>query len=188
MYTCSFEYEVLFCPSSGVNASILHYGHAGRPNDATVAEGDLLLFDMVSPTGTRRPHYDTACMRFLTRLRARKHTMHTALPIMLDVFIIGHGMVYIKGSVLQGGDFAGYATDITFTFPCNGVFTEAQRAIYTAVLDAQTSVIKRMRPGVQWTDMHRLAERIILKHLKVSALIATVTTAAWTAAGSDVTK
>ena len=68
---------------------------------------------------------------------------------------------------LQGGDFGGYATDVTFTFPSTGVFTEPQRAIYKAVLDAQRAVLESMRPGVEWTKLHRLAERTILKHLKV---------------------
>ncbi|CDI76039.1 prolidase, putative [Eimeria acervulina] len=103
-------YDCICC--AGVNASILHYGHAGRPNDAAIGSSDLLLFDM-------------------------------------------------------GGDFNGYATDITFTYPSSGVFTGPQRAIYEAVLDAQLAVIERMRPGVEWTELHRLAERTILKHLKV---------------------
>ncbi|XP_026191044.1 xaa-Pro dipeptidase [Cyclospora cayetanensis] len=102
-------YDCICC--AGTHASILHYGHAGRPNDGLIKDGDLLLFDM-------------------------------------------------------GGDFSGYATDITFTFPANGVFTEMQKAIYSAVLDAQQAVLRRMKPGERWTALHRLAERVILKHLK----------------------
>ena len=32
--------------ASGCNASTLHYGHAGAPNDKTIEDGDMCLFDM----------------------------------------------------------------------------------------------------------------------------------------------
>lgn len=53
------------------------------------------------------------------------------------------------------------------TFPASGVFSPEQRAVYEAVLDAQFQVLSAMKPGVRWTEMHRLAEHVLLKHLKV---------------------
>ncbi|XP_019348486.1 xaa-Pro dipeptidase isoform X3 [Alligator mississippiensis] len=95
---------------SGENSSVLHYGHAGAPNDKTIGDGDLCLFDM-------------------------------------------------------GGEYYCYGSDITCTFPANGKFTPDQRAIYEAVLKSSRAVMKAVRPGVAWPDMHRLADRVHLEEL-----------------------
>jgi Xaa-Pro aminopeptidase len=47
-----------------------------------------------------------------------------------------------------GAEYQGYAADITRTFPVNGKFSEAQRAIYSLVLKAQKSVLDMLAPGV----------------------------------------
>lgn len=65
----------------------------------------------------------------------------------------------------MGGNYRGYAADITCSFPVNGKFTEAQRRIYVAVLDAHDRVLHAMKPGVSWVDMHTLAIRTICTHL-----------------------
>ncbi|XP_074896162.1 xaa-Pro dipeptidase isoform X2 [Buteo buteo] len=95
---------------SGENSSVLHYGHAGAPNDRTIEDGDLCLFDM-------------------------------------------------------GGEYYCYGSDITCTFPANGKFTPDQRAIYEAVLKSSRAVMKAVKPGVAWPDMHRLADRVHLEEL-----------------------
>jgi Xaa-Pro aminopeptidase len=64
-----------------------------------------------------------------------------------------------------GGELDLYASDITRTFPINGKFSKKQRDIYTIVLSAQKEVIKNMKPGVKWSDMHLLAYEIIAKGL-----------------------
>ncbi|KAJ7421528.1 hypothetical protein WISP_42039 [Willisornis vidua] len=95
---------------SGDNSSVLHYGHAGAPNDRTIEDGDLCLFDM-------------------------------------------------------GGEYYCYGSDITCTFPANGRFTADQRAVYEAVLKASRAVMRAVKPGVSWPDMHRLADRVHLEEL-----------------------
>jgi Xaa-Pro dipeptidase len=37
--------------------------------------------------------------------------------------------------------------------------------VYETVLASQRAVMDAMRPGVEWTDMHRLSERVILTEL-----------------------
>ena len=53
----------------------------------------------------------------------------------------------------------------------NGKFTQKQAEIYSIVLKANREVIKNIRPGVSWIDMHLLAEKITLIGLKELGLI-----------------
>ncbi|CAI5438587.1 unnamed protein product [Caenorhabditis angaria] len=71
----------------------------------------------------------------------------------------------------MGPEYNCYASDITTSFPCNGKFTDKQKVVYNAVLAANLEVLKQAKPGVRWTDMHLLAEKIILEHLKTAGLI-----------------
>ncbi|KAG2410927.1 uncharacterized protein HKW66_Vig0015920 [Vigna angularis] len=90
---CSCEKKVIL----GTGSAVLHYGHAAAPNDKTLEDGDMALFDM-------------------------------------------------------GAEYNFYGSDITCSFP--------------AVLDAHNAVISSMKPGVNWVDMHILAEKVILESLK----------------------
>jgi Xaa-Pro aminopeptidase len=51
-----------------------------------------------------------------------------------------------------GGEYGGYAADITRTVPANGKFTPRQREIYDIVLGAQNAAIAAVKPGAHlWT-------------------------------------
>jgi len=102
------SYGCIAC--AGKSGSILHYGHAGRPNNQILQDGDICLMDL-------------------------------------------------------GSEFKGYATDITTSFPVNGIFTPDQRAIYDIVYKANMAIQKSMQPGISWTDMHRLSEVIVVEGL-----------------------
>ncbi len=54
-----------------------------------------------------------------------------------------------------GAEFDLYAGDITRTFPVNGRFTSAQRALYEVVLTAQERAIDAVRPGATLAAIHR---------------------------------
>ncbi|PMR74671.1 Xaa-Pro aminopeptidase [Billgrantia endophytica] len=53
-----------------------------------------------------------------------------------------------------GAEFDLYAGDITRTFPVNGRFSEAQRALYDVVLTAQQRAVAAVRPGVTLAEIH----------------------------------
>lgn len=71
----------------------------------------------------------------------------------------------------MGAEYHFYGSDITCSFPVNGKFTVDQCLIYNAVLDAHNSVIAAMKPGVNWVNMHKLAEKVILEALKKGNII-----------------
>ena len=64
-----------------------------------------------------------------------------------------------------GAEYHGYASDITRTFPVNGRYTKAQRAIYDIVLAAQDAAIKQVRPGRAFNAYHDAAVQVISQGL-----------------------
>ncbi|CAH0482141.1 unnamed protein product [Peronospora belbahrii] len=106
---------------SGHNASALHYGHAGAPNDKLLEDGDLFLNDM-------------------------------------------------------GGELHGYTSDITCTWPVNGVFSADQRVVYKGVLKSHDAVMDAIKPGVSYVDLHLLSHRVLTQHLLEHGLFQNGTT------------
>ncbi|CAM9475437.1 unnamed protein product [Chrysoparadoxa australica] len=101
----------------GPNSGVLHYGHAGAPNDRLIGDGEMLLLDM-------------------------------------------------------GGEYHCYASDITCSFPSNGVFTADQKVIFEAVAAMQVAVMDAMKPGVPWKDMHTLSYEVVAcEHLLAAGLL-----------------
>lgn len=60
-----------------------------------------------------------------------------------------------------GCEFAGYASDITRTYPVNGKFSAAQKDVYEIVLAAQAAAISRASPGHHWNAPHEAALRVL---------------------------
>jgi Xaa-Pro aminopeptidase len=71
----------------------------------------------------------------------------------------------------MGSEYTCYGSDVTTSFPANGKFTADQRMVYEAVLAAQVAVMDAIKPGVEWLDMHVLANRVLLTHLKAGGLL-----------------
>jgi Xaa-Pro aminopeptidase len=60
-----------------------------------------------------------------------------------------------------GCEVDGYASDITRSFPVNGRFSGAQRAVYDIVLAAQAAAMDKVRPGSAWNEPHDAAVRVL---------------------------
>ncbi len=64
-----------------------------------------------------------------------------------------------------GAEYKVFSGDITRTFPANGKFTRAQRAIYEAVLAANKEVIRMVKPGVSFMALHEKAVEVVTDEL-----------------------
>lgn len=64
-----------------------------------------------------------------------------------------------------GGEYHGYAADITRTFPVNGRFAAAQKDVYEIVLAAQAAAIDAVRPGNGFNAPHEAALRVLTRGL-----------------------
>ncbi|MCP4504362.1 MAG: aminopeptidase P family protein [Deltaproteobacteria bacterium] len=60
---------------------------------------------------------------------------------------------------------AGYAGDVTRTWPVNGKFSTTQREIYEIVLQAEKAAIDKVAPGVRYRDVHLSAARSLTQGL-----------------------
>ena len=62
-----------------------------------------------------------------------------------------------------GGEYMGYAADVTRTFPASGRYSAEQAAVYDVVLRAQAAAIAAVRPGATLRDVHQAARSVIEK-------------------------
>src|SRR5690606_4247154 len=58
-----------------------------------------------------------------------------------------------------------YTADITRTLPVDGTFSEVQRRVYQAVLDAADAAFAVARPGSKFRDVHAAAMEVIAQRL-----------------------
>ncbi|WP_462170024.1 Xaa-Pro aminopeptidase [Pseudoalteromonas xiamenensis] len=65
----------------------------------------------------------------------------------------------------SGCELEGYAADITRTFPVNGTFSDAQKAIYNLVLAAQLAAFEHVKPGGTLVTANQSAMQVMTKGL-----------------------
>lgn len=79
-----------------------------------------------------------------------------------------------EGSLLLldlGCQYNQYASDITRTYPANGVYSERQKQLYNIVLKAQLAVIDGMKPGVPFEELNTICKSVLTQELKAIGLI-----------------
>lgn len=64
-----------------------------------------------------------------------------------------------------------YTADVTRTLPVDGTFTEVQRRIYQAVLDAADAAFAAAVPGARFRDVHAAAMKVIAERLEQWGLL-----------------
>jgi Xaa-Pro aminopeptidase len=104
------------------------------------------------------------------------HEFHRAQADISYQPIVGGGangciLHYVENrALLQEGDlvlidagceYQKYASDITRTFPVNGAFSSAQRALYDVVLEANLAAIAKVKPGNHWNEPHDAAVHVL---------------------------
>lgn len=111
---------------------------------------------------------------------ALKDGGNLAYPIILTV----NGQIlhnHHHGNTLKEGDLVlndsgaetvmGYAGDLTRTFPAGKKFTAQQKEMYTLVLDAYTTAVEALKPGINYLDIHYTACLTLAEGLKEMGLM-----------------
>lgn len=70
-----------------------------------------------------------------------------------------------------GCELGSYASDITRTYPANGVFSGPQKTLYEIVLAAQAAAIGEMRPGRRFIDSHDAAVKVLAQGMLDTGLL-----------------
>jgi Xaa-Pro aminopeptidase len=71
-----------------------------------------------------------------------------------------------------GCELDSYASDITRTYPVNGVFSAPQKLLYELVLAAQSAALAAIVPGRPFSDVHDAAVRVLAQGMLDTGLIA----------------
>jgi Xaa-Pro aminopeptidase len=70
-----------------------------------------------------------------------------------------------------GGEYRGYASDITRTYPASGRLTPEQAELYAIVRNAGLAATARCTVGTEWRDVHRTAALVIAEGLVAFGLL-----------------
>jgi intermediate cleaving peptidase 55 len=130
----------------------MRVAQAGRPESDIAAKFDYTT----SLLGATRPAYVPVV---------------ASGPSALTIHYTSNDLLLEPGSLVlfdAGCEYAGYASDITRTFPVDGSFTPAQRDLYEAVLTVERTLVKMCsaKSGLTLNDLHRKSCELLREELR----------------------
>lgn len=78
-----------------------------------------------------------------------------------DKPVPGDQMVLLDG----GCEYYGYCSDVTRTWPTGGKYSDAQRAVYEAVLEVHRACLDACQPGATLRQLHQISVRLLTEAL-----------------------
>jgi Xaa-Pro aminopeptidase len=84
------------------------------------------------------------------------------------------GRVMRRGELVlidAGAEHLGYVSDITRTLCVGGVMSETQQELHAVVHAAQLAAIERVKPGVEWREVHRTSALTIADGLAAAGIL-----------------
>ncbi len=111
----------------------------GTFNRRARADGNTVGYDTIAASG------DHACILHWTRN---------------DGPVAGGDLILIDAGIEVDSL---YTADITRTLPVDGTFTEVQRRVYEAVLEAADAAFAIVRPGIRFRELHQTAMGVIAR-------------------------
>lgn len=71
----------------------------------------------------------------------------------------------------SGAEYEYYCSDITRTYPVNGKYSKEQKEIYNIVLKANKDCIKKIKPGVKFSALMELSDKILADGLHKAGIL-----------------
>ena len=134
------------------------------------AQGHIRAMQASRP-GLREYHLEAELLHAFRYAGAQSVAYNSIVATGANACVLHHraGNAELKNGDLclidAGCELDGYASDITRTFPVNGKFSGAQKAIYEIVLAAQEAAIEKTKQGLDFQAPHDAALRVLTQGL-----------------------
>ena len=134
------------------------------------AQGHIRAMQASRP-GLREYHLEAELLHAFRYAGAQSVAYNSIVATGANACVLHHraGNAELKDGDLclidAGCELDGYASDITRTFPVNGKFSGAQKAIYEIVLAAQEAAIEKTKQGLDFQAPHDAALRVLTQGL-----------------------